>query len=195
MSGTKRKEQKEKTKEHLLEVAIQEFSNRGILAVTTLDIAKSAEVSHGTVFLHFPTRDALIIEVIDQFAAVISEKFNRVVEQRHGVRDILAAHLEVIREYEGLYAHLVIESPLLPSRIRSTLFFIQSGICHFLEIAATREMNQHLIRLMPIHLLFNTWLGLLHYYLANRDLFAPEKSVVAVCGQEILDHFIYTLRA
>jgi len=39
-------------------------------------------------------------------------------------------------------------------------------------------------------LLFNTWLGLIHHYLGNRDLFAPGHSVVERHGSMLLDHFV-----
>ncbi|MGE0671200.1 MAG: TetR/AcrR family transcriptional regulator, partial [Parachlamydiales bacterium] len=44
----------------------------------------------------------------------------------------------------------------------------------------------------PIHLLLNSWLGLIHYYLSNKDLFAPKKSVIDTHGKELLEHFIKT---
>jgi hypothetical protein len=43
---------------------------------------------------------------------------------------------------------------------------------------------------MPMHLLFNTWIGLVHHYMVNRDLFAPEGSVIARRGKELLDHYM-----
>jgi hypothetical protein len=46
---------------------------------------------------------------------------------------------------------------------------------------------------MPLHLLFNTWIGLIHHYLMNRELFAPGASVVERHGRELLDHFMYLI--
>ncbi|MNC80717.1 hypothetical protein D3C75_1336170 [compost metagenome] len=43
---------------------------------------------------------------------------------------------------------------------------------------------------MPVHLLFNSWIGLLHHYLMNRDLFAPDESVLERYGKELLAHFM-----
>jgi hypothetical protein len=43
---------------------------------------------------------------------------------------------------------------------------------------------------MPLHLLFNTWIGLVNHYLVNRELFAPGASVIERRGAELLDHFM-----
>lgn len=34
------------------------------------------------------------------------------------------------------------------------------------------------------------WIGLVHHYLMNRDLFAPGESVIARRGRELLDHYM-----
>ena len=54
-------------------------------------------------------------------------------------------------------------------------------------------MNAGAIEPMAPHLLFNTWLGLLHHYVANRDLFAPGGSVLERRGNELLDHTMHLL--
>ena len=50
-----RLEQKQRTRERLLDVAATLFAERGLAATTTLEVARAAGVSHGTVFVHFPT--------------------------------------------------------------------------------------------------------------------------------------------
>jgi hypothetical protein len=39
-------------------------------------------------------------------------------------------------------------------------------------------------------LLFNTWIGLVHHYLVNRDLFATGDSVIAEKGDLLVNHFM-----
>ncbi|MBT3221823.1 MAG: hypothetical protein HN348_22320 [Proteobacteria bacterium] len=47
---------------------------------------------------------------------------------------------------------------------------------------------------VSLTLLFNTWLGLVHHYLVNRDLFFPEGSVLEARGEELLSHFMMLIR-
>ena len=180
----KRIEQKQQTRDHLLNMAYGQFSQKGFLATKTLDIAKAAGVSHGALFVHFPSREELLEKVIDAFGVRLGAKLKELVIDR-SARKVLAAHLDAIEEYEGFYAKLVIEGPLLPPSVRNRAFMIQSGIAHYLE--KTIHGSE-----IPIHFLLNSWLGLIHYYLANRDKFSPGGSVIAMCGKDLLGHFIKT---
>jgi len=189
----KRKEQKEKTRELLLRSALEEFSLNGIAATTTVDVAKRAGVAHGTVFLHFPTRDDLLVEVITEYGLLIGREFKLLTNRGGGVRDILASHLSIIQRYEDFYARLVVEGPLLPRDARNTIFLIQSGVSWHLNEALQREIEGGKVRPAPIHLLVNSWIGTINYYLANRDKFAPGRSVIAEHGGELLEFFMQGL--
>ena len=65
MKKTNRQLQKEQTKELLIKTAYMMFSERGIMNTRMSDIAKAAGVSHGTVFAHFLTQEALIENVVE----------------------------------------------------------------------------------------------------------------------------------
>lgn len=181
----KRTVQKEQTRHHLLNMAYGAFAEKGFLATKTLDIATAAGVSHGTLFIHFPTKEELLIKTIDKFGLSVGKRLEELMRDKGSAREVLAAHLETIEEYEAFYAKLVIEGPLLPTSVRSRVFMIQSGVAHYLE-KTIQKSN------VPIHFLLNSWLGLIHYYLANRDLLAPEESVIAKCREDLLKHFTNT---
>ncbi len=106
------------------------------------------------------------------------------------VRQVLEAHLDSVAEHERFYSRLVIEAPFLPAGARKTFFQIQSAIASRLAEAIEHDIAGGRIRSVPADLAFNTWIGLLHHYLAHRDLFAPRQSVVERCGKRLLDHYL-----
>jgi AcrR family transcriptional regulator len=187
---TQRAAQKEETRRKILRAAARVAARRGFAQVRTIDVAKAARVSHGLVFVHFPTRDDLLVEAITDFGREVTTSLHALVRAGAGVRDVLAAHLRCIEEHEERYARLVAEAPILPERARVAWIGIQSAISHHLAGAAEREMEDGAIRECPLHLLFNTWIGLIHHYLAHRDLFAPGASVIHKHGRALLDHFM-----
>jgi AcrR family transcriptional regulator len=187
---TKRQLQKEQTRRRLIEAAFRVYGERGFTTTTTADIARAAGVSHGTVFAHFPTQEALINTIIEAYGERVSLRLHELAVSNKGMRDVLAAHLKGLMEYEGFYKRLVIEGRLLPRSARDTFVIIQSSISFHISQAAEREMGKGRIGAYPVHLLFNTWAGLIHYYLANDDLFAPGESVLGRYGSELLDHYM-----
>lgn len=193
MNKTKRQLQKEQTKKLLLQTAFNQFEKNGIMATRMSDIAKAANVSHGTVFVHFATQEILITTVIEEFGRKMTARTHELAGGTGSVREVLQAHLNGIMEYEGFYTRLVIEARMLPAASRNTLIMIHSAMSHHLSQAAQREMEAGTIAQMPVHLLFNTWMGLVNYYLTNGDLFAPQGSVLERYGQTLLDHYMSLL--
>jgi AcrR family transcriptional regulator len=170
---TQRAAQKEETRRRLVEAAERLIAERGFLALRTADVAQAAGVSHGAVFVHFPTREALL-------AAVTSALGRRLTDRLYSMypttlRESLTAHLRCLAEEEPLYTRLLVERPLLPE-LTADWTMIQSAVAHHIAL--------------PSAFLFNTWIGLVHHYLMNRELFAPKGSVLKKHGKWLVDHFL-----
>lgn len=78
-----------RTRAQLMDAAISEFARRGIEATAINDIAAAAGVSHGTVYYHFPNKEALVeavgravaaslVDQVDQEIASITQGRERV---------------------------------------------------------------------------------------------------------------------
>lgn len=194
MSENKRQIQKRETRNKLIAIAIEQFSSNGILSTRTIDIAKAAKVSHGTVFSHFPTQEDLLIAVINEFGNKITTRLHELVSEGSTLEDLLKAHITGLSEFEAFYTRLVIERRLLPKEVRNVYISINSTISHHVNLAAEREISLGNIRSIPIDLLYNTWIGLIHYYLTNGDLFSPHQSVLESYGSQLLDHYINLIK-
>ncbi|MDP4146900.1 MAG: TetR/AcrR family transcriptional regulator [Bacillota bacterium] len=194
MPENKRQKQKTLTRELLIDTAIKQFGENGILNTKTADIAKAAGVSHGTVFAHFAKQEDLLIAVVEKFGERITQRLHELVDIHRNLYDVLRAHLTGLIEFEQFYTRLIIERRLLPEGVNSTYIMIQSTISFHISMAAEKEMQQGIIHKSPIHLLYNTWIGLIHYYLTNGDLFSPNGSVLKEYGDELLCHYMSLIK-
>ncbi|MGE5630919.1 MAG: TetR/AcrR family transcriptional regulator [Caulobacteraceae bacterium] len=190
MSETQRQKQKNLTRKHIIEAAIKQYAAIGLTKTRTADIAKAANVSHGTIFAHFSTQEELLIAVIDEFGSRINMRLHELASGKSGVHEVLEAHLEGLIEFEDFYTKLVIESRLLPKIVRNTFIMIQSTISFHLSQAVEREIKAGSILPLPIYMIFNGWVGLVHYYLINSDLFSPGESVLKRYGQDLLVYYM-----
>ena len=185
-----RREQKVVTRDRLVNAAMALFARNGIVNTTTADVARSVRLSHGVVFLHFPTRDDLVIAVIDEFGRRLAAEFRQAFEHDLSLRAVLQAHLRVLAELEPFYARLVTEAPMLPPKVRSTLMMLHAAVSYEIFSALERERKLGRARKIARPLLFNTWIGLVHHYLVNRDVFAAGDSVIAEQGETLVNHFM-----
>lgn len=194
MQPTPRKEQKEKTRAGLIRQAGNLFSSKGISATTTADIATALKVSHGTLFVHFPTRDDLIKAVIDEFGERLSKALDQKCSSDLKLKDLLKSHLTVLADFEDFYLRLISESQALPPHIRSTVYAMNASLSYRFYRAAKVEMDKGLLKkISQIHF-FNTWMGLVHYQIMNRDLFSESTPILTDVGDELLRHFFYIIK-
>lgn len=155
----------------------------------TLDVARLAGISHGAIFVHFPTREALLEACVEEFGRRMGEALHELAENNRGLEERLLAHLSAIRKEEAFYTAIVRERSILPQGARDTFTAVQSMVSHHFEDCPgkkpdmTKETNHAL--------LFNTWIALVHHYLGNRDLFVRDgESVVARWGDVLVHHFV-----
>lgn len=187
MSG-KRQMQKLQTREKIITAAMKIYSEQGFSSPTTA-IANEAQVSHGSIFVHFPTVESLLVCVLEVFSQDINAELHSLAESGRDIEKLLDMHLNTLMKYEDFYTHLIKEAVYLPEEAKNTFIAIQSTVSiHFLQ-ALEHEMSTGKIKNIPFHMLFNTWLGLVHYYLLNGDLFAPRDSVLKSYKNTLIECF------
>ncbi|MFV0393029.1 MAG: TetR/AcrR family transcriptional regulator, partial [Coprobacillaceae bacterium] len=185
----KREIQKAKTKEKITKVAMEVYAKSGFATPTNV-IAKEAGVSHGTIFNHFPTLEDLYIGTLESFNKTITLQMHNLSITSDSIKELLYKYLDVIEEYEAFYTRLISETNLLPIEVRFTLIEMQSGISHHFSTVVEKERALGTIKDIPLHMLFNTWLGLVHYYLQNSQSFAPNESVIKRYKKELVTNYL-----
>jgi AcrR family transcriptional regulator len=192
MSG-RRQIQKEQTREKIIAAAIKVYSNQGFSAPTTA-IANEAQLSHGSIFVHFPTVESLLVCLLDSFSQDITAELHTLSESGGDIETLLAMHVDVLIQHEGFYKRLIREAVYLPEEAKNTFIAIQSTVSiHFLQ-ALEHEISTEKMKDVPFHMLFNTWLGLVHYYLLNGELFAPQGSVLLCHKNTLIECFMALIK-
>lgn len=174
-----REAQRQATRQQLLGAALVLVAEQGFAGATTAAIAKAVGKAHGTVFVHFPTREALVEQLVVEIGTAISLQLLPPGAEP-SVADVLDAHLQALEGHEVLYARLLTEAASLPPAARARVFALQSGIAYRLRQAVEREVAQGQARSLDATLLANSWIALSNHYLMHRDLFAPGGSVMTL---------------
>jgi len=190
----RRSEQLAATRRQLVEAGLRVVAAQGFAGTTTAAIADASGRAHGTVFVHFKTRDALVAELVAEVGRTMSQRLADIPGDTTGVSEVLDAHLAALAEHEVLYARLLCEATSLPPSARARVFALQSGIAWRLRAALARDVARGTVRTMDPVALGNTWIALTNHYLMNRDLFAPGGSVIAARGAELKAQLLAILR-
>jgi AcrR family transcriptional regulator len=191
--SSKRELQKQETRETIMETALRLYATTGFSTPTSV-IAREAGVSHGSVFAHFSTREDLQRAVVRQFSLEVAERLHEIAVSGGSIEDILFAHIDVLEEYEPFYRNLISEMPHLPEGTRTAVFALQSILSQHFSFAVERGKREKTIKDVPLHVFFNTWIALLHYYLQNAELFAPEGAVLKRYRDELVSDYMMLVR-
>ena len=191
MKQVTRQQQKQQTRERLLEAAYAVFTRQGMVQSRMEDIAREAGVSHGTVFLHFHSQEELLEAVVSRYGGMIAASTHALLESGAGLKDVLTAYLQGLKAYESFYTRLLLEARLLPQGVRDSFIMIQSVLSHHFSAALEGEGAAKLN--LPGHLLYCMWVGFVHHYLQNGDLYGGEGQVIARHGETLMNAYLSLL--
>jgi AcrR family transcriptional regulator len=181
------------TRQKILEAARRVFEGRGFANARTQDVADAAGVSHGSVFVHFQTREALVAAVVDGAILDAEAITRRRLKSARAVEDVLRGHLDGLVQHEDIYARIVAERSFLPKVVQARITEVNSAVSSHIIDALEENGLKDGLKVQP-YFAFNAWIALVHYYLANRDLFAPSGSVLAAKGDEIVRNYLAMIR-
>lgn len=190
---SKRALQKKQTRAKIKGAAYQIYSERGF-GVTTAELAQFTGVSHGTIFVHFPTLDKLLEEIIRDFGNTLITEMHDLSEQKGMIKELLAAYVNILSNHEAFYIQLICQRSLLPESAQLTVANIQSTAAFHFNRVLERETEKNTVKDLPVHMLFNTWLGLLHYYLCNKDFFAPSEPLLRRYGTQLIETYLTLIK-
>ncbi|SHJ37402.1 TetR/AcrR family transcriptional regulator [Lutispora thermophila] len=194
MKVNTRKIQKLNTRKKIIETAYKVFSEKGFSVPSSI-IAKEAGVSHGSIFAHFPTINDLLVSLLSDFGDKMGARLHVLAKKTDSVENLLKEHLKVLKEYETFYSRLISEINILPDEAKNTFAIIQSTVAFHFASVIECEIEKGTVKKLPIHMLFNTWLGLVHYYLLNKDFFSESnESVIERYSSELLSTYLNLIK-
>ena len=164
-------------KQQLLDAALVLFVNQGIYATSTASIAKTAGVATGTLFHHFPSKDALVLELYknikQEFALQIApfELDAAKLEQQAKVIWQQAIEWALANAEQQQFCLLVMQCQPLSAETKAQIFADEFG---FLKEIMLFGQQHKLIANYPIGLMLESahgqFLTSSQFFINNSDL-------------------------
>ncbi len=110
-----RQARSEQSRRHVLDIALQLFSRQGYRATTVRDIADTAGVSTGSVYHHFPDKEAIFRTLLDEFWAITDSRrypFRRALTSGRfpdNLEQLGCAARDSVREYRPYIALIYVD--------------------------------------------------------------------------------------
>lgn len=84
-----RARQRADTRERIFETAVREFRDVGLAAAQIDRIAKNAGIARGTFYFHFPTKDAVLVELARRINTRVARRIGMIAESKPDLQDFL----------------------------------------------------------------------------------------------------------
>lgn len=116
------------TVEGILAAAAQVFETHGYAAGTTNRIAEQAEVSVGTLYQYFPSKEAVAVALLEGHIRETNRKLHEwvghMVSKQHGLREAMEDYTRGVMEVHEArprLQHILLEETRLPERLHQVL--------------------------------------------------------------------------
>jgi AcrR family transcriptional regulator len=153
----------EKTKEVILQTALELFRDRSFEVTTMRDIAKAAKVATGAAYYYFPSKEAIVAAYYDQVqrshAEKVREELKGKAELRERLGTVMHSKLEILKDDRKFLGALFryTGDPEHPLSVfgKGTQPQRSQSVAIFQEAVASANVSEELQQLLPWAL----WLG------------------------------------
>lgn len=158
-----RQQQKEKTYKAIIKAAISEFENSGINNTSTLDIAKRAGVAHGTIFIHFSSREELVEKAIESELAKLTEPFFKEISGYKNLKSVLQVIISHFEKNKQFFMRVYNEFFTLSEETQGKLTKILKKIYKKVENVILRGQKQSKFRKISVDTIFTMFIASLPF--------------------------------
>jgi AcrR family transcriptional regulator len=97
--GNRYERTKEKTRQKIIEVAINLFNKQGFDSTSLEQIAEKADVARKTLYNHFPAKESIILEYLQRLVIKRAPEVDRMIQAHADTRSRLVAVLNQLTEW------------------------------------------------------------------------------------------------
>lgn len=163
-----REERKKVTREKIIRNATTILGEKGFVTVSTKDIAEASNVSHGTIFLHFNTKQELLYKIlrsnVDSFRNAFVERCKAEDKQDIFIKELIS----VLIEFENILSRVYKDYFYLSNELQKTMddleTLIKNEIFDNLKNHWSKSLN-----ILDTFILIDTFLAQVKSYLLEKN--------------------------
>jgi AcrR family transcriptional regulator len=164
-----REENKIKTRQKIIEETKNVLFEKGYLKMSTKDISNKCDVSQGTIFLHFETKERLLNYIIVQLIDEFIDNLKRVQNNDSNGQKFLHETLIVISNYENVLSIAYRDYAHISNVIKKNLDLAESTL-KSMYFDNLRNSKGNDVSIVDSFVLIDAFISQIKIYLVNKDL-------------------------
>ncbi len=161
------------TRARILESARSELEVHGYRDANTARIAHAAGVAHGTVFLHFSTREQLLDAIVLSDALADAAEALPHLRASASLGELLTLHLRQLSAHLPFARLLARELPFLSPSLRAHILVSRTALVEAMRLSILAGQEAGTFKPGDPAVLLAFWLGAIERHLVHPDLLPP----------------------
>jgi AcrR family transcriptional regulator len=137
-------------RDKIRDAAVQLFSELGYHAAPLRDIASMAGIQAASIYYHYPSKQALLVEIMDTHMRQLNANLERILAQPIGVSEKLyqaiASHIRLHTTYKAEFFIIDTEIRALDEENRRHILALRDKYEHLLQSLLQEGMNMGVLR-------------------------------------------------
>ncbi len=172
-----RSESKEKTRKLLLEKTALLLYNKGFLVVSSKDISRECNLSQGTLFLHFKTKENLFSTILIDNISYLEKNLKKQCKVKDSRELFLKNFLDVIIESESFLSRAYKDFPYLNEKLKKNLDSLES-LMKNLFFENLRQNPAKKISIVDSFISIDAFLAQIHKDLIEKEVYSQFNSII-----------------
>ena len=135
-----------------------------------------------------------ILAVLDRELRIVTDQLHDLLQGVENLPELLSLYLNYLETEENFFSAMCRDLPFLDESIRRQIFFRESATRSYFHDALVRERRKGTIKDIDITQTLNFLFGTINYFLANRESFAGNQSVIALKKQVVQKTFLALIK-
>ncbi len=172
-----RSESKEKTRKLLLEKTALLLYNKGFMNVSTKDISRECNLSQGTLFLHFETKENLFTTIINTNIDNLEKDLKKNCNIKNPRDSFLKSFLDVIIEYESFLSRTYKDIDYLNDKLKKNV----DGLENLIKSLFFDNFRQNPVKKQSIvdtFISIDAFLAQIHVNLVEKEVYSKHNSII-----------------
>lgn len=172
-----REENKQITRNRILECTRKLFLINGFVKVSTKDIAQVSSVAQGSIFLHFTSKEKLIYEVIVADLRKLQNEIGIRIDPNQEKDRFLESFLDVLSNHESILARLYKDKAYLSDDIKKVIEQLDVSLKNLI-FENTRRFSSKPLSIVDSFINIDAYMSQIKVYLLEKDIYNDYSSVI-----------------
>lgn len=173
----KREESKLETRLKILDNTTRLLLENGFVKVSTKEIAKASGVSQGSIFLHFESKENLLISILESNMNQLENDLDERCKDASSMDDFIRLLLDVLVQHENMLARAYKDYPYLTDSLQKQIDDLESTMKnHFFDIF--KQNRSTVPNIIDSFILIDAFLSQIKNYLLEKNVFSVTNSIL-----------------